>query len=93
MGSTMRLSRTIRLRFSAPVDSFHGLVIPLETAKPGAVIVLAAFGQGCDVLVLRATERITQHRPAQGCSRALASGVADHEYVRYLANGFRVARD
>ena len=27
-------SRTIRLRFSAPVDSLHGLVIPLETAKP-----------------------------------------------------------
>ena len=51
------------------------------------MIVLAAFGQGCDVLVLRATERITQHRPAQGCSRALASGVADREYVRYLANG------
>jgi len=77
------------------------LAATLETAKPGAVIVLAAFGQGCDVLVLRATERITQHRPAQGCSRALASGVADREYVRYLANdgllqmdwGLRAERD
>ena len=27
-------SRTIRLRFSAPIHSLHGLVIPLDTAKP-----------------------------------------------------------
>ena len=61
------------------------LAAALETAEPGAVIVLAAFGQGCDVLVLRTTPQITQNRPAQGCSRALASGLPDREYVRYLA--------
>ena len=61
------------------------LAAALETAEPGAVIVLAAFGQGCDVLVLRTTPQIAQNRPAQGCSRALASGLPDREYVRYLA--------
>ena len=65
------------------------------------MIVLAAFGQGCDVLVLRTTERVIERRTQQGASRALASGVADREYVRYLAHsglldmdwGMRAERD
>jgi 3-hydroxy-3-methylglutaryl CoA synthase len=65
----------------------------LETAVPGRVIVLATFGQGCDVLVLRATARVTERRARQGASQALASGAADCEYVRYLAHSGLIEMD
>jgi 3-hydroxy-3-methylglutaryl CoA synthase len=77
------------------------LAAALENARPDDVLVLAAFGQGCDVLVLRATARISERRPGQGCAHALAGGVADREYLRYLAHcglvemdwGMRAERD
>jgi 3-hydroxy-3-methylglutaryl CoA synthase len=82
----------------------HALLLlgaALETAEPDSVLVLVTFGQGCDVLVLRTTARVTERRDRQGSSQALAAGVADREYVRYLAHsglldmdwGMRAERD
>jgi uncharacterized OB-fold protein len=71
----------------------------LEKAQAGDTVVLASFGQGCDVVVLRATG----HKAASrlGCTGALAAGVTNREYVRFLSNcglvdldwGMRAERD
>ena len=64
----------------------------LESAQPGQVIVVAGFGQGCDVLVLRTTEAITAFRPRRGINAALADGIEQPEYLRFLsyANGIEL---
>ena len=71
----------------------------LERAQAGELIVLAGFGQGCDVAVVRATGRASS--PGLGCGGALAAGTPNHEYLRLLANcdlvdidwGMRAERD
>lgn len=71
----------------------------LESARAGDVILLAGFGQGCDVLVLRATGRRATH--GRGCAGALAAGISSTEYLRFLADcglvemdwGMRAERD
>ena len=57
----------------------------LERAQAGELIVVASFGQGCDAIVLRATGRAATK--GRGCAGALASGVPNREYLRYLSNG------
>jgi 3-hydroxy-3-methylglutaryl CoA synthase len=71
----------------------------LERAEAGELIVVAGFGQGCDVAVLNATGRTPS--PGLGCSGALAAGVSNREYLRFLSNsglvdfdwGIRAERD
>ncbi|SEB24721.1 3-oxoacyl-[acyl-carrier-protein] synthase III C-terminal domain-containing protein [Variovorax sp. YR216] len=57
----------------------------LERCKAGEVIVLVGFGQGCDVLVLRATEAIEHHRPLRGVPAALADAQEHADYLRMLS--------
>src|SRR5437667_4273585 len=47
----------------------------LETAAPGDFLVVAAYGEGADALVLRATERLPAARPRPLADR-LARGIA-----------------
>lgn len=65
----------------------HALVMlahALETAKPGDVIVCAQFGQGCEALVFRATDRVADFRPQRGVSGWLAEGKPEANYMKYL---------
>src|SRR5207247_2270865 len=55
----------------------------LETAAPGDFLVVAAYGEGADALVLRATERLPAARPRPLADR-LARGLALPSYERYL---------
>src|SRR5207244_1625152 len=59
------------------------LVRSLETAAPGDFLVVAAYGEGADALVLRATERLPAARPRPLADR-LARGIALPSYERYL---------
>lgn len=61
------------------------LALILETAQPGQVIVVAGFGQGCDVLVLRTTDAINSFKPRRGISGALADGIEHDAYLRFLS--------
>lgn len=67
----------------------HPLVMLLHTletgCRPGDVILLASFGQGCDALVLRATDRLADFQSAGGIVRALANRKAEDNYQKYLA--------
>ena len=57
----------------------------LEQALPGEIVLVVGFGQGVDVVALRvrSTRDATQ---AGSVSRALAEGVTDHAYVRFLSH-------
>ena len=57
----------------------------LEHAKPGAVIVLAQFGSGAEVVVLRTTEAVRTFRPAKGVGEWLSRGVEETNYTKFLS--------
>ena len=57
----------------------------LQEASPGERIVVAGFGQGCDVLIFEVTGAITRLAPRAGLSGALARRRAETRYTRYLA--------
>jgi hydroxymethylglutaryl-CoA synthase len=75
------------------------LVEALEAASPGDHVLLLAFGQGVEALLLRATDRIAALRPT--VAPALANGVEDGNYTRFLVQrgllpfewGIRAERD
>jgi hydroxymethylglutaryl-CoA synthase len=61
------------------------LVAALEQARPGDLILLAAFGQGADALVLEATEAIADLPRRQGVAGALARGRREDDYMKFLS--------
>ena len=69
----------------------------LERAAVGDVVLVAGFGQGCDVLLFR----VAGKAPRTPVAAALVAGVEDREYVRFLSNqgvldvdfGMRAERD
>jgi len=66
----------------------HALVMfahALESAKPGELILVVAFGQGCDALLFRATDNIASARPARGVSGFLARRREETNYQKFLA--------
>lgn len=67
--------------------SAHPLVMLaqlLDHAQPGQLIAVAGFGQGCDVLLLRTTDRLASVRPRLGIDGWLARGVAESNYTKFL---------
>ncbi len=66
----------------------HALVMfahALESAKPGDLILVVAFGQGCDALLFRATDKIASVKPARGVSGYLARKREETNYQKFLA--------
>lgn len=59
----------------------------LASAAPGDRIVLVGFGQGCDVLIFQATERIRHWRPRLGVAGHLLRRKAETNYLKFLAFG------
>jgi 3-hydroxy-3-methylglutaryl CoA synthase len=55
----------------------------LETAKPGDVIALAQFGQGCEALVFRVTENVAAFKPQRGVSGWLANRKEETNYMKF----------
>jgi 3-hydroxy-3-methylglutaryl CoA synthase len=56
----------------------------LETAKAGAIIVVAQFGQGCEALVFKVTDAITTFKPQKGVSGWLSNRKEETSYMKYL---------
>jgi 3-hydroxy-3-methylglutaryl CoA synthase len=66
----------------------HALVMlahALEEAKPGQKILVAAFGQGCDSLLLEVGDGIEKARPARGVKGSLARRKEETNYMKWLA--------
>lgn len=61
------------------------LVHTLEQAKPGDKILVAAFGQGVEVLVFEATEALASYSSGRGISGSLANRKEETSYMKWLA--------
>lgn len=61
------------------------LVHALECAKPGEKILVAQFGQGCDVLLFEVTPAITGLSKRKGVTGSLARRKEETNYLKYLA--------
>lgn len=69
------------------------LAAALDSAGPGEKILVAAFGQGCDAMLLTATDRLAD-APARGAAlQALARRRTEENYARFLAAGARLDID
>lgn len=64
--------------------SLMSLVAALERAGSGEKILLACYGNGCDVALLETTGRIASGSTRRGIQRHLASKTAMHSYEQYL---------
>lgn len=65
----------------------------LERVEPGQTILLTSFGQGCDVVLFRATDRLGNVQPRLGVSGWLRRRREDDNYMRYLAFRRLIALD
>lgn len=61
------------------------LASALESASPGDRILVIAFGQGADAMVLEVTDAIASARPARGVAGSLANALTTDSYMRYLS--------
>lgn len=91
------VARASGIREEAVCDSLHdalghaGSAQPLlllsrllETARPGSLILLASFGQGCDALVFRVTSAIERARHSLGVNGWLARRHPESNYLKHL---------
>ena len=60
------------------------LAAALEEAGPGEKILVAGFGQGCDILLFETTGELARLPRRDGVSVALARGRPDDNYLRFL---------
>ncbi len=66
--------------FTGAAQSLLMLANVLDQAAPGDIIVVAGFGQGSDVVVLRATDAIASGRPARSVADLQATGASVTAY-------------
>lgn len=64
-------------------ESLIGLSEVLGTAAPGALILCIGFGQGADMMLLRATGAGRDH---DAFSAAVSRGAADENYLKFLSH-------
>ena len=57
----------------------------LETARPGALILVAQFGSGAQAAVFRVTDAIGSFAPQRGVSGWQARGVEERNYTKFLS--------
>ncbi len=69
------------------------LVHALEEAKPGDLILVAAFDSGCDALLFRVTEAIGSLSARCGVKGSLADRREENVYQKYLAFNDLIALD
>ncbi len=70
---------------SGAAHSLVMLVHALEQAKPGDRILVAQFGQGCDVLLFEVTPEIEKLPTRRGVTGSLARRKEETNYLKFLA--------
>jgi len=75
---------TSPIGFSGTADAALGLCGALDRVEPGQTILVVSAVDGCDTLLLRATDRVSNARQRQ-CLRAQRGGGLPVSYLTYLA--------
>ncbi len=65
-------------------DAFLALAVALDGAQPGDWIVVAAYGEGADAVLLRVTEEITRRRPTRSLQDWIDAKQPLPSYEKYL---------
>ncbi len=65
----------------------------IEAAKPGELVLLIGFGQGCDLALFRVTEAVKNIRPKSGVAAALACRREQTNYNKFLGFNNLIERD
>lgn len=99
-GIAAAVAKQLKIRPEAVVDNLAAkcgdtgaahplmmLAVALEAAQPGQKILLASFGEGCDALVFETTAAIAGFKSAMPVSAALARGVTEKAYNKFLNFG------
>ena len=67
----------------------HPLMMALHAVetrvKPGDYLLVASFASGCEALLFKATEAISDYQSPQSVASALAAGQSEDNYFKYLA--------
>lgn len=79
--------------YTGAAHSLLMLVHALEAAKPGDLIVVANFANGCDALLFEVTPEIEKVRPRRGVTGSLARGKPTEDYTRFLAFNGEISVD
>lgn len=82
-----------RLGFAGAAQPLVLLADALAKAKPGMLILVAAFGQGVDVLAFRTTEKIARRNACLGVDGWLARRRPESNYLKHLAFTGEVSLD
>jgi 3-hydroxy-3-methylglutaryl CoA synthase len=61
------------------------LVSALEEAKPGDLLLLAAYADGADAVLFKATDRIASHRPRRNMKTLLNNKMMFSSYAKFLS--------
>jgi 3-hydroxy-3-methylglutaryl CoA synthase len=97
-GVAAAVAKLLKLRPEAVVDNlaarcgdtgaahpFMMLAVALESAKPGQKIMVVGFGEGCDALLFEATPLSASYASPLPVSAALARGVTEKAYNKFLS--------
>jgi 3-hydroxy-3-methylglutaryl CoA synthase len=69
------------------------LVAALQQATPGQLLLVAGFGQGCDALLFRTTERLAAMPARIGVTGSLARRKEENNYLKFLSFNQLVAQE
>lgn len=62
------------------------LIAELEKASPGEKILVAAFGQGCTVMLFEVTDQISRMNGKRGIKGSLADRKEEQNYIKFLSH-------
>jgi hydroxymethylglutaryl-CoA synthase len=69
------------------------LALALQEGRPDQTIMAVGWGQGCDALIFRTTEKLTALKPRQGVKGYLARRKEETNYQKYLSFNGLVEQD
>ena len=65
----------------------------LEIAEPEEYILLLGFGQGCDALLFKTTDKIAKYKPSTGAEKAIANRREETNYNKFLCFNGLIEKD